>query len=349
MPIEHVGCLLLAFLVGIEGAEEPPPPRGELILVTGAAGAAEYGALFEEWAEMWRQHAIAGNVTVTEVGIQADEIDDRTRLQRQLSAAEESRDLPLWIIYLGHATDDGRTAKLNLRGPDVSSGELAAWLRGVRRPTAIVLCSSAAGRFVPALAGDRRVVICATKGREEINFSRFGGYFVTAMEDPSADLDKDEQVSLLEAFLMASREVEEFYKRDGRLATEHAVLDDTGDGASVRADVFRGIHRVDVESLEAGELADGVFAHQWHLLPSPEERELPPELARQRDLLEREVYRLRTRKQNLSEDEYYAELESLFLRLAHVYAEHEPAAEPVLPPPPPLPVPFERNSPFAAP
>ncbi len=45
-----------------------------------------------------------------------------------------------------------------------------------------------------------------------------------------ADLDKDGQVSLLEAFLIASRRTLEFYKVEGRIATEHALIDDNGDG-----------------------------------------------------------------------------------------------------------------------
>jgi len=53
--------------------------------------------------------------------------------------------------------------------------------------------------------------------------------FADAINNPEADLDKDGQVSLLEAFLTASRQASEFYKINGRLVTEHALLDDNGD------------------------------------------------------------------------------------------------------------------------
>ena len=52
------------------------------------------------------------------------------------------------------------------------------------------------------------------------------------MAGQKADLDKDDQVSLLEAFLTASVRTAEFYEETSRLATEHALIDDNGDRRS---------------------------------------------------------------------------------------------------------------------
>jgi len=95
---------------------------------------------------------------------------------------------------------------------------------------AFVNTASASGGFVPALAGRDRVVITATKTDGERNQTRFGEFFVRALTGEDADLDKDSRVSLLEAFLWARRRVVESYEKQGQILTEHAVLDDDGNG-----------------------------------------------------------------------------------------------------------------------
>ena len=73
------------------------------------------------------------------------------------------------------------------------------------------------------------MVVTATKSGNETNFAHFGQYLAEAITDPHADLDKDGQISLLEAFLTASKGVDEHYRTRSQLATEHALLDDNGD------------------------------------------------------------------------------------------------------------------------
>src|SRR5690606_18357003 len=128
------------------------------------------------------------------------------------------------------------------------------------------------------------------------------------------DLDKDGQVSLLEAFLMASRETTDFYEGDNRLVTEHALLDDNGDGRGTRAQGFDGTRPV--RDAESGQMLDGYVARQWRLIPSEAERRFPPELRDRRDELEREVFLLRDRKEDLTEDDYFTQLEKLLIELA---------------------------------
>ena len=114
---------------------------------------------------------------------------------------------PLWLVLIGHGTFDGQTAKFNLRGPDLSADDLAEWLKPLNRPLAVIDCSSE--RSVPERAvGPKRVVITATKSGFEQNYARFGDYLAAAIVDPQADLDKDGQTSLLEAFLIASGAVD---------------------------------------------------------------------------------------------------------------------------------------------
>ena len=168
------------------------------------------------------------------------------------------------------------------------------------------------------LAGPRRVLVTATQSGSEQNFARFGEYMSLAIGNVQFDLDKDGQTSLFEAFLAASRRTEEFYETEGRLATEHALLDDNGDGNGVRADWFRGV-RV-VKKAVSGAGVDWQRAHQMHLVRSDVEKSLPVDVRRERDRIEVRVTSLRDRKAEFeNEDEYYAQLESLLLELARIY------------------------------
>ena len=113
-----------------------------------------------------------------------------------------------------------------------------------RRSSGRSRCSTAPRRAARSSTGSRaqnRVVVTATRSGDEQNFARFGQYLAEAIADPRADLDKDGQVSLLEAFLTASSRVDEYYRTRSQLATEHALLDDNGDRLGTPADWFRGV------------------------------------------------------------------------------------------------------------
>ncbi len=235
------------------------------------------------------------------------------------SLARETKDGPaqLWIVLIGHGTFDGKEAKFNLRGPDVSASELAAWLKPFRRPMAVIDTSSCSAPFLNALSGTNRVIITATRSGHEQNYTRFGNYLARAIRDPAADLDKDGQVSLLEAFLMASHRTAEFYKAESRLATEHALLDDNGDGLGTPADWFRGVRAIKKAKEQTS--VDGLLAAQFCIAPGGTEATLSVQQRAQRDALERAVYLHREKKQSMPEDEYYKELERLLLELGKWY------------------------------
>jgi len=244
---------------------------------------------------------------------------DRDRLRTSLAeqaSATPSRE-PLWIVLIGHGTFDGKEAKFNLRGPDVSDVELAQWLAAIRRPLVVVNCTSASGPFLSRLSGPNRVVVTATRSGDEQNLAHFGGYLAESITDERADLDKDGQVSLLEAFLSASGRTAEWYRSKSRLATEHALIDDNGDRLGTQADWFRGVRAV--RRAKDGASPDGLRAHQIHLLPSDGERALAPEVRARRDELERSIADLRDRKPRLVDDDYYTRLEALMTDLAKLY------------------------------
>ena len=157
----------------------------------------------------------------------------------------------------------------------------------------------------------------STRSGNEQNYARFGKFFAEAIGDPKSDLDKDGQISLLEAFLSGSQRTAEFYKTEGRLATEHALMDDNGDGLGTPADWFRGVRAT--KQAKDGATLDGTRAHQFHLVRSAAERQLPSEARARRDALELQIAKLREGKAKMAAAKYFAELEKLLLALAAVY------------------------------
>ncbi|HXG48418.1 MAG TPA: hypothetical protein VNO52_12390, partial [Methylomirabilota bacterium] len=150
----------------------------------------------------------------------------------------------------------------------------------------------------------------------EVNFARFGGYLAGTIGALEADLDKDGQVSLLEAYLLAARRTADFYESEGRLATEHSLLDDNGDGLGTPPDWFRGIRAV--KKARDGASLDGVRAHQFHLIRSEAESKLPAAVRARRDELELQILSLRARKPELDEAKYYEQLEALLVEVARL-------------------------------
>jgi len=137
------------------------------------------------------------------------------------------------LLMIGHGTFDGTDYKFNLPGPDISGSELAALLNRIPAGRQLVVdMTSASGGAAAALKKENRTVITATRSGTEKNATVFGRYWVEAMRDPAADLDKNDAISALEAFQYAERKTAEFYKEQKRLATEHPQVDDQQRAAS---------------------------------------------------------------------------------------------------------------------
>ena len=181
----------------------------------------------------------------------------------------------------------------------------------------MVNCSSASASFLTDLSGPGRVIVTATRSGSESNYARFGKYLSESLSNLQADIDHDQEVSLLEAFLMATSQTERFYEQDARLTTEHALLDDNGDRNGVTGDFYQGIRPVKVP--KQGQAVDGLEASLAILYSSPNAPQFTSELAGQRAQLERQLDSLRSQKTQLSEAEYFGQLEALLLELAHLY------------------------------
>lgn len=327
-----------------------PTPHGDLVVVVGAAGEDEFGEEFEKSARQLLEHGKAAGSRIISIGLDPIQGSSTAKeeLQKaisQLSVHGTNRE-PVWLILLGHGTHDGKTARFNLEGPDVTSDELAKWLNPVVRPTCIVNSAPASAPFIRALSATNRIVITATRSGQERNATRFGTYFPRLLIDSRSDRDKDLRVSALEAFLATVAAVEEEYRTSGRLATEHALFDDNGDGVGTPASKFKGIRPV---KSGTDQVLDGVQAHQLFFLPARDNQKLPEETLRQMAGLEAQIESLRNRKASYpSEETYLDELEALLLQLARLTQGNAFPATPVTPSPAPGP-PAPSTPPATAP
>lgn len=291
----------------------------KLIVVVGAGGTDEYNEQFLAWAENWKTAADqAGNIGLTIVGNKpANQQTSYESLKTEI--AKLSNESKLWIVLIGHGTFDGQKARFNLQGPDVSASELKQWLEPIEAQQIIVNCASSSAPFINELSGKNRIIVTATKSGYEYNFARFGQYLSTAIADPANDLDKDSQISLLEAALAASNQVNEFYETENRLVTEHALIDDNHDGVGTPTEWFRGV-RV-VKQAKTGEQPDGTRANQVFLLSASAQNSLTAEQNELRNQLELELERLRSKKSLMTEEDYYVALEKIALQLSNLYDE----------------------------
>jgi len=149
----------------------------------------------------------------------------------------------LWVFVLGHGHYDGRYSWLNIPGNDLHQLEFATLFSAVRcREQVFFLTQSASGFFIKPLALPGRIVIAATEPDLEVNETHFPHKLATTLAEPrpfsEMDLDRDGRLSLLDAYLWTAREVAVEYATPELLATEHAQLDDSGDGrgSEVQAD-----------------------------------------------------------------------------------------------------------------
>ena len=233
----------------------------------------------------------------------------------RIGAAAKQNDQVL-IILIGHGSGQGEESKFNIPGPDMTVKEFNTVLaRFAGQRVAFLNLTTASGDALPVLSYPNRIVVTATKSAYERNESQFARFFVDAIDkDGAADVDKDGRVSLLEAYRYAAQETRKSYETDERLLTEHAQLDDDGNG--------KGSDLPDGRS--AG---DGLLSRRFFLDAGGgggRQASADPrvnKLYADKFEVEDKIDALKQRKASMKEDAYYAELEPLLVSLAKLARE----------------------------
>ena len=216
----------------------------------------------------------------------------------------------LVVMMIGHGSFDGVDYKFNLPGPDLSATELATALNRVPASRQLVVnMTSASGGSIAALRKEGRVLVCATRNGNEKNATAFARFWVEALRDPAADTDKNETVSALEAFRYAQQKTLKFYEDQKRLATEHAVIEDTGKGAGEKApSADNGV------GLRAAAFPLVRFGTAKNAATDPQKKAL----LEQRDQIQAKIDQLKFEKTTMEPSAYKQSLTSLLVELARV-------------------------------
>ena len=298
--------LLIAGLVG--GAAEAATTF--YLTVAGVGGEPEYAQRFEGWArDLGKLLAKApGGKSVVLLGETGTKAKLIAAVDSIAGEAEPGDSLVLMLI--GHGTYDGTEYKFNLTGPDITAGELAAQLDRVKAQRQLVVnMTSASGASLAALQRPNRGVITATKSGTEKNATIFARYWVESLRDPEADTDKNDTVSALEAFRYAERKTAQFYETQKRIATEHALLEDTGKGEGVRQPSPEN-----GQGLLAGRFPLYALKAAGSIATDPAKRAL----AQRKQELEQAIDQLKYQKAALATADYRRRLNALLLELAQV-------------------------------
>jgi hypothetical protein len=300
--------LMIVFMMphGLAGAAQRDV---EMLIVMGALGEEEYAEKFEKQVTTWKAACEKSGIAVQVIG--KDE-HDAEALEAALKKVATKSTGQFWLVLIGHGTFDGREVKFNLRGPDVTARQLAAWCQSIQRELIFIDGGSCSAGFMQPLAGQKRIIITGTKSADEIYYTRFGEFFAPAIAgDLAADLNQDQQVSLIEAFRHACKQVASFYETEERLATEHALIDDNGDGLGARSELFTAATK---------DLKDGQRSAQVALVLSEEEQKLTDTQRVKRDALELKLEALKAQRAALKQDEYYRQLELILRELSAFYS-----------------------------
>lgn len=293
--------VLRASVVVLLFAAPAAAQQTHLLVITGVPGDEEHDQKFTKWATAFvdaakkKEQLPAANITSL-AGPKATK-DGIDKAVTDIAARSKPNDNVI-VLLIGHGSFDGRSAAFNIMGPDLTAPDWAKLLgKLASQHVAFVNTSSASGAFLEPVKAPGRVVVTATKTGGERMDTVFPEFFVEAFTDDAADRDRNGHVSVLEAFEYAKAKVTQAYQQKGNLLTEHATMDDGGEGR-LAATMFLGIGR--------GDLALNVDTSD------PEVKALVD----QRDTIERDIAALKLMKATMDEAKYDAQMEKLLTNLA---------------------------------
>ena len=323
-PSSSLAACLLLFLLATPAAAQQAT---HVLVVVGLAGDLENADRFHQWAVTLVNAARGRYALPAErvIYLAEDPSRDPARIAgrstregvtgavERIAARARPGDLVL-VVLIGHGASATGGARFNLPGPDLTAVEFGKLLQRLSAQSVVFAnTASASGGFVAALSGKGRTIVTATRNDGEKNQTRFGEYFAGAFAEAGedADTDKDGRVSVLEAFQWARARTADSYNREGQLLTEHAVLDDNGDGQGADAPGQPG---------GDGALARTLFMAAGGASTSSADQSDPEvrALIAQRGELEAKIAALRAAKDGTDPATYARDLEQLLVELARV-------------------------------
>lgn len=286
------------------------------IIVSGASGDPKFAATYDKWrAELTTifrdklkfdgEHLFVLGETASTGVLPASRQQLKTTMERVAKRATTIDTVV--VILMGHGSSDGAQAKFNLVGPDLDADEWSTMLSSIAGRLVLINTTSASFPFLEKVSRKGRIVVTATDTASQRYETVFPEHFVKAFSDPLADVDKNDRISIWEAFSFASAGVKQHYEQRGQLATERAVLDDDGDKKGQLAEAPG----------PDGVLARSTFLDPDIVAPANASAEVTA-LFKRRDGVLAQIEALKTRKDATPLEVYESELEKLLLELATI-------------------------------
>jgi Peptidase C13 family len=290
-PVKPARALLLTLALAV------PPAFAELrvFVVGGLGGEAEYEDRFEQQAAAIAQAATRAGAAQDNVVVLNGENARRDALRRELASfvGKAKKEDQVVVAFVGHGSFDGEDYRFNIPGPDITGREIATLLDKLPAGQQLVVnATSSSGAVAEIWKRPNRIVITATKSGGERNATRFAQYWVEALSSAEADRDKNETVTVEEAYEFAARRVADTFKADAALATEHSRIDGPSPARFVVA--------------RLGSSAD---------LPSDAAL---ADMMKEQTGIEQRIDELKGRKATLAPEQYYDELEKILIELAQL-------------------------------
>ena len=297
------------------------------VLIGGLGGSADYTEKFQQYLFETHKALVddfqfpAANVTVlaeTAIAEEAfvDEVSTAENIRAHFTALADkvTPEDHVFVLFFGHGSFDGESAQLNIPRRDLNDADYGELLNALPAGRIVVInTASASAPFIDVLSAPDRIIITATRAGTQRNETVFPQFLVEAFTSPEADLDKNGDLSVREVFQFSAEKTARSFTETSHLATEHALLDDTGDAEGYRVE--------ELDNAAEGNLAAiTFFKRRTAILDTVSEanREAVASLLHSKEGVERDIAALKSRKNRLDEDRYYAQLEDLFVTLARL-------------------------------
>jgi hypothetical protein len=299
----EIGWPLLLVMLSI-----PVPGRAdsEALILGGVPGSPLHETRFADWIEATRIAMVEtfgfgeDNVVV----LQNREARGEDIRNAFASFAERlTADDTFFLFFIGHGSFDGTEYKFNTMGADLTAADYSEMLDSIDAGRAVVVnATNSSGGAIEQFAAENRVVVTATRTGTERNDTIFYDHFLEALDDAASDEDKNERLSVWEAFRYATLAVERFYEEQNRLATEHPQISDNGrEKTGVDPDEMPSLARlINFNAAAEINVADPVLRT----------------LLEERNQLESDIEALRFIQDTMSEQEYELGMEELLIELA---------------------------------
>jgi len=283
------GLAILALCVVMSTAQS----KTRAVVIAGLGGNPEYTESFNEQTESIASALETITRDAAHVTLLQGADSNRAAFMAALaSIAEDAEPLEtVVVVMIGHANMNPAGWQFNVSGPDLSAEDLVAALAPLNAEREVVVAStSSSGALLTVLEQPGRSVITATKSAGETNAVRFSEYFAKALSSGDADVDRNELLTVKEAFTYANDQTVKYFDDQKLLAAEHAR--------------FEGADAANVTLATLGALRDAQGNPKIAALLDD------------RSVLEKTFYALKARKPELDAETYYQELERVLIDIA---------------------------------